>query len=147
MADGVRTSSDDVDRDVDRRRAIRRIVRSQAVRGPRELRRLLGEAGFAVDPDTVRSDLAELGAFRDGTGDDAAIALPEPGTSRGSVANDERSTVAATVLEDPDWPLQLVVVAVVALFILVGLIGWLAGGSGSGSGPAPTAPVTTSLIH
>jgi len=48
----------------------------------------------------------------------------------------------AAVRSDPDWPLQVVVVAVAALFVLVGFRGWWLGRAQEVS-PVPQPAVTS----
>ncbi|MCU1453879.1 MAG: hypothetical protein JWN46_2025 [Acidimicrobiales bacterium] len=137
------TSGTATDREAaaERRQTVRTLLRAGEVRGPRDLRRRLGERGYVVDDEELRGDLQAVGAVRvDGP------AGPRLGLADWSRAGDERpddpapgsaAGVVAAVRADPDWPLQVVVVAVAAVFVLVGFLGWLIGGS-SGSGGSTT---------
>jgi hypothetical protein len=90
----------------------------------RELAGRLEDAGVEVTPDVLRSDVRALGAIRVQHGDGTVLALPvDDGAARSSGSATER--LAAEVSADPDWRIQVGVVAVVALFVLVGFAGWL----------------------
>ena len=108
----------------ERRAQVRRQLASGDVASLRELAGRLQDDGVTVTPDELRADVRALGAVRVQHGDGTVLALPvdDPGTRASGGAVDR---LTAEVVADPDWPLQAGVVAVVALFLLVALAGWL----------------------
>jgi hypothetical protein len=108
-----------------RRAEIERRLAAGDVTGLRALAARLDGAGIAVTPDQLRAEVRSLGAIRVRHGDTSVLALPVDGAdrSRGRGAGTQR--LAAEVTSDPDWPIQVGVAAVVAVFLLVGLLGWL----------------------
>lgn len=106
-----------------RRAEVERQLAAGDVTGLRSLASRLEGAGIAVTPDELRADVRSLGAVRVRHGDTSVLALPVDGPARsgGSAADRLRAEVTA----DPDWPIQIGVAVVVAVFVLVGLLGWL----------------------
>lgn len=107
-----------------RRDEVRRQVAAGDVAGLRELAARLEAEGVTVTPDVLRADLRALGVVRVERGEASVLAIPVDGPApKGPGTVTER--LAAEVSSDPDWPIQLGVAAVVAVFVLVGLLGWL----------------------
>ncbi|MCU1453153.1 MAG: hypothetical protein JWN46_1299 [Acidimicrobiales bacterium] len=139
--------------DAERRRVVLELLRSGEVRGPRDLRRRLGEQGYAIDDAQLRADLSAVGAVRVEGPRGARLGLPADESVAASSASSASARVdapraaasrrAEAAEPDPDWRLHLVVVAVVVAFLVVGLLGWLIGGSG-GSPPTSRQPGVTS---
>lgn len=88
----------------------------------RTLAARVADAGFEVGPDQLRADLRRLGVVRVEGSAGVVLAVP---------AGDDRSParsspgLRARVAADADWPLQVAVAVVVALFLVVGLAAWL----------------------
>jgi hypothetical protein len=111
-----------------RRAEVRRHLAEGDVSGLRDLASRLEAAGIDVTPDELRSDVRALGAIRVQHGASSVLALPVDGggTPAGTGAPAARSgRLAAEVSADPDWPIQVGVVAVVVVFLVIGLLGWL----------------------
>jgi hypothetical protein len=105
-----------------RRDEVERLLGQGDVTGLRDLATRLQAAGITVTPDELRADVRALGAVRVRHGDSAVLALPLDGSAARRPAD---AGLTAEIAADPDWPIQLGVVAVVAVFLLVGLLGWL----------------------
>ena len=108
----------------DRRAAVRAALGSGEVTGLRMLAERLEADGFEVAPDALRADVRSLGAVRVQHGESSVLALPVAPEGRGA----DRSAappLAAEIAADPDWKLQVGVAAVVIVFLLVALLGWL----------------------
>ena len=108
----------------DRRTLVRSELATGEVTGLRMLADRLAARDVVAGPDELRADVRALGAVRVQVGDTSVLALPVDASGRSS------SPAAATLLgnelsRDPDWKLQVGVVAVVALFLLVAFAGWL----------------------
>jgi arginine repressor len=110
---------------VERRAAVRRELAAGDVTGLRDLAARLQAADIAVTPDALRADVRSLGAIRVQHGEGSVLALPV-----GDAAPAGRTTdrLVAEVSSDPDWPIQVGVAAVVGVFLLVALLGWLISG-------------------
>jgi hypothetical protein len=108
-----------------RRAEVRRQLAAGDVTGLRDLAGRLHDDGVDITPEALRSDVRALGAIRVQHGDETVLALPvdDPAHRSGSGTSTERLT--AEVVADPDWRIQAGVVAIVALFLLVALLGWL----------------------
>lgn len=107
-----------------RRAAVRRELAAGDVASIRDLASRLQAEGVEVTPDALRSDVRALGAVRVQHGDGTILALPvDDGPARPAGGTSDRLT--AEVSADPDWKIQVGVVAVVAVFLLVGFLGWL----------------------
>ena len=108
----------------ERRAQVRRQLAAGDVTGLRELAGRLQDDGVTVTADVLRSDVRALGAIRVQHGDTSVLALPvDDAGSRAPGGTTER--LAAEISADPDWRIQVGVVAVVALFLLVAFLGWL----------------------
>jgi arginine repressor len=106
----------------ERRREVRDLIATGEVTSLRDLAGRLQDQGIATTPDALRSDVRSLGAIRVQRGDGTVLALPvddRAPTPAGA------SRLTAEIAADPDWRIQVGVVAVVAAFLLVALIGWL----------------------
>lgn len=111
-----------------RRAEARRLLADGDVTGLRELASRLEAEGFEVTPDELRADVRALGAIRVQHGDSSVLALPvdgAPGGAGARGADREQGRLAAEISADPDWPIQVGVAAVVAVFLVIGLLGWL----------------------
>lgn len=107
-----------------RRAEVRRQLAEGDVSGLRDLASRLDAAGIDVTPDELRSDVRALGAIRVQQGASSVLALPVDGpAARAPDAGSGR--LVAEVSADPDWPIQVGVAAVVAVFLVIGLLGWL----------------------
>lgn len=125
-APGVRVAS----RVEARREAIRELLRTEAIAGPRELADRLAAEGHEVGPADLRADLRRLGAIRVEGPDGPRLAVAVDGAaavggSGGPTPAAGRPDPLGQLTGDPDWPLQAVVVAVVLVFVLAGLVAWL----------------------
>mgnify|MGYP001071054148 CR=1 FL=1 len=106
-----------------RRARVRQQLAAGDVAGLRDLAGRLKDDGVTVTPEALRADVRALGAIRVQRGDGTVLALPvDDGSGRGS---GPAALLAAEVSSDPDWRIQVGVVAVVALFLLVAFAGWL----------------------
>lgn len=113
-----------------RRLRIRELLRSDEVTGPRDLAARLEAAGATVAPTELRADLRSLGVTRVEGSHGARLAVPIEGPAAHSGGDRPAGRPAAPtplsyLTGDPDWPLQLVVVALVTAFVLAGLIAWV----------------------
>ena len=106
----------------ERRSAVRDAVVAGGVDTLRTLGRRLHDEGISAGPDDLRTDLRALGALKVVGPDGPVYALPAEG--EGHVPR-RTPKLATELVADPDWPLQLAVVAVLVLFLLVGLVGWI----------------------
>jgi hypothetical protein len=110
---------------------VRRELALGDVAGLRDLAGRLESEGIAVSPDVLRADVRALGAVRVQRGGSSVLALPvDDGSGRptgpgGSADAGATARLANEISADPDWKLQVGVVAVVAVFVLVALLGWL----------------------
>jgi len=107
----------------ERRAAVRRELAAGDVASIRDLARRIQAHGIEVTPEALRADVRALGAIRVRHGDDTVLALPVAAAPRPAGRATER--LADEVSADPDWSIQVGVVGVVALFLLIGLLGWL----------------------
>ncbi len=107
-----------------RRKEIRRRLATGDIASLRDLAGRLQDDGITVTPDVLRADVRALGAIRVQHGEGSVLALPVD-DSAGRPAAGAAERLTAEIGADPDWRLQVGVVAVVALFLLVGLLGWL----------------------
>ncbi|MFN8017093.1 MAG: hypothetical protein U0P45_03115 [Acidimicrobiales bacterium] len=103
----------------ERRAAVRAAIVGGDVDSLRALGTRLRDEGHPVTPDELRADLKELGAVKVESPDGPRYAIPveEPST--------EPPAAVAALVADPDWPIQVAVAAVVVVFVLVALVGWL----------------------
>ena len=108
----------------ERRAAVRRELAAGDVTSIRDLAGRLQAEGLEVTPEALRGDVRALGALRVQHGDGTVLALPVDDPSP-RAAGGTSARLAAEVSADPDWRIQVGVVAVVALFLLVALVGWL----------------------
>ena len=114
MADGA----------AERRALVRQELAAGDVTGLRMLADRLATRDVVAGPDELRSDVRALGAVRVQAGDASVLALPVDPDAR-SVPAGPAPLLANEVSRDPDWKLQVGVVAVVAVFLLVAFVGWL----------------------
>lgn len=112
----------------DRRAVVRAELATGRVDGLRSLADRLAARGMATEPDALRSDLRALGVIRVAGVDGPVLAVPMerggaggPGGSGGA----PQQTLGTVIAADADWPLQLAVLVVVAVFLLVAVAGWL----------------------
>lgn len=111
----------------ERRAAVEReLVRGDVV-GLRELAGRLESEGITVTPEVLRADVRALGAVRVQKGATSVLALPVDAGGRAGSGSEGRvpPRLAAEISADPDWSVQVGVVAVVVVFMLVALLGWL----------------------
>ncbi len=115
-----------------RQEQIRALLRQEIVVGPKDLASRLEAEGHTVELADLRADLRSLGVTRVEGPRGARLAVPIDQPSRSGRSEDGRGAQRphppaplGQLLGDPDWPLQLVVVAVVTVFVLAGLVGWL----------------------
>ena len=108
-----------------RREQVRRELGSGQVTGLRDLASRLQAEGIAAGPDQLRADARALGAVRVQMGETSVLALPVGSDGKPAAQPSTVGVLAAEVSSDPDWKLQVGVVAVVALFLLVAFLGWL----------------------
>ena len=104
--------------------ARRGAARAEIVAGGIDSLRTLGtrlrDQGHAVTPDELRADLREIGAIKVEGPDGPVYAVAVPTGTDVAVP-----APAAALLADPDWPVQVAVVAVVVVFLALGLLGWV----------------------
>ncbi|MCU1372494.1 MAG: hypothetical protein JWO77_3688 [Ilumatobacteraceae bacterium] len=105
-----------------RRAEVERQLASGDITGLRALAARLDDEGIAVTPDELRADVRSLGAVRVRRRDTSVLALPVDGPARPGGSSPR---LAAAVTSDPDWPVQVGVAVVVAVFALIALLGWL----------------------
>lgn len=106
------------------RRAVREHLEAGDVASLRDLAGRLLADGIEVTPEVLRADVRDLGAIRAKHGEGTLLVLPlDDAAVRADGPVTER--LAVEVSHDPDWKIQVGVVAVVALFLLVGFLGWL----------------------
>ncbi|WP_426571046.1 hypothetical protein [Aquihabitans sp. McL0605] len=108
----------------ERRAQVRQELAAGDVPGLRVLADRLEAHGFTVTPDELRADVRALGAVRVEHGEGSVLALPVDGDS-GASAPVAAPKLTAVVSADPDWRLQVGVAAVVVVFLVVALLGWL----------------------
>lgn len=106
-----------------RRARVRQQLAAGDVASLRDLAGRLKDDGVTVTPEALRADVRALGAIRVQHGDDTVLALPVDEVA--ARPSGTTALLAAEVSADPDWRLQVGVVAVVALFLLVAFAGWL----------------------
>lgn len=106
-----------------RRAKVREQLASGDVASLRDLAGRLKDDGVTVTPESLRADVRALGAVRVQHGDDTVLALPVDDVA--TKPSGPAALLAAEVSADPDWRIQVGVVAVVALFLLVAFAGWL----------------------
>lgn len=112
----------------ERRAAVRAELASGGVDGLRTLADRLEARGVAAEPDALRGDLRALGAIRVAGADGPVLAVPVERTGRGGQPGSGQGAppaLTAVIAADADWPLQLAVLVVVAVFLLVAVVGWL----------------------
>mgnify|MGYP001160337894 CR=1 FL=1 len=108
----------------DRRAAVRAALATGEVSGLRMLAERVEAAGFEVEPDVLRADVRSLSAVRVQRGDTSVLALPMAPEGRGADRT-PAPKLTAEISADPDWKLQVGVAAVVIVFLVVAVIGWL----------------------
>lgn len=112
----------------ERRAQVRRQLAVGDVATLRDLAGRLQDDGVAVTPEELRADVRALGAIRVQHGDGTVLALPVDDPAGRAAGGRTVERLTAEVSADPDWRIQVGVVAVVAVFLLVGLLGWLISG-------------------
>jgi DNA-binding IclR family transcriptional regulator len=115
-----------------RRTEVERHLAEGDVAGLRALAERLEADGLAVTADELRADVRSLGAIRVRRGESSVLALPvdgpagrRSGSDRSDRAGGSDGRLVAEVSADPDWPIQVGVAAVVVVFLVIGLLGWL----------------------
>lgn len=108
----------------ERTAAVRELLVAGEATGLRSIAESLHAQGIEAGPEELRADLRRLGAVRVQGSDGPRLALPVGRDADGAAAGPGAGLPAALVA-DPDWPLQLAVTVVVAVFLVVGLLGWL----------------------
>jgi hypothetical protein len=107
-----------------RRREVRHLLATGEITSLRDLAGRLQDEGIATTPEALRADVRSLGAIRVQHGEGSVLALPADDRA-GAASGGPAPLLAAEIAADPDWRMQVGVVAVVALFLLVALAGWL----------------------